>query len=322
MQGTAWAPGIRRPDCNRAARSGRHGSGASPPGCASTAASQVPNVHSAVFQIEYGAQLSNAAPGWVAKRHRECRIGARRSVAALGAITEPFPWRVRPGGPQRPGSGTVLAATGRRAPGRVANGIGNAESGHGRRVVAGMCIHGPRWGLVVLLGWVWWGFLLPPPPGGLRYGQRHRRSEGNRPSRHQSPGAAASLFWTQVSCDCFPDDCRDGPILGPVFFPAQRLIEQEAANVGRKSHGDLFEVAALSVRPVNLHGLRACDLWRAPARDWFSDYLLSGFRITCFLVNRLRRRLRRGAFGWFKLIFYTMSAEVIHSRLVAILKTA
>ena len=21
---------------------------------------------------------------------------------------------------------------------------------------------------------------------------------------------AASLFWTQVSCDCFPDDCRDG----------------------------------------------------------------------------------------------------------------
>ena len=116
----------------------------------------------------------------------------------------------------------------------------------------------------------------------------------------QSSGPAASLFWTQVSCDCFPDDCRDGPILGSVLFPAQRLIEQEVANVGGKSHGDLFEVAALSVRPVNLYGLRACDLWRAPARGWFSDYLLSGFRITRFLVNRLRRRLWRGAFCWFQ----------------------
>ena len=116
----------------------------------------------------------------------------------------------------------------------------------------------------------------------------------------QSMARAASLFWTQVSCDCFPDDCRDGPILGPVLFPAQGLFEQEAANLGGKGHGDLFEVAALSVRPVNLYGLRACDLWRAPAGDWFSDYLLSGFRITCFLVNRLRRRLRRGAFCRFQ----------------------
>src|SRR5664279_5118092 len=129
-------------------------------------------------------------------------------------------------------------------------------------------------------------------------GRRAIWAEASAALLFQSPGPAPSLFWTQVSCDCFPDDCRDGPIRGPVLFPAQRLFEQEPANVGRKSHGDLLKVAALSVRPVNLHGL--CDLLRTPARSWFSDYLLSGFRITCFLVNRLRRRLRRGAFCWFQ----------------------
>src|ERR1035441_4047887 len=67
----------------------------------------------------------------------------------------------------------------------------------------------------------------------------------NLPSRHQSLARAALLFWAQVSCDCFPDDCRDGPILGPVLFPAQRLIEQETASLGGKSHGDFLEVAAL-----------------------------------------------------------------------------
>src|ERR1035441_6986391 len=138
-------------------------------------------------------------------------------------------------------------------------------------------------------------FSSPPPPG-----RRAIWAEASAVLLFQSPGPAPSLFWTQGSCDCFPDDCRDRPIRGPVLFPAQRLIEQEAANVGGKSHGDLFEVAALSVLPVNLYGLRACDLWRAPARGWFSDYLLSGFRITCFLVNRLGRRLRRGAFFRFQ----------------------
>ena len=32
------------------------------------------------------------------QRHRECRIGHGVPVVALGAITEPFPWRVRAGG--------------------------------------------------------------------------------------------------------------------------------------------------------------------------------------------------------------------------------
>jgi len=51
---------------------------------------------------------------------------------------------------------------------------------------------------------------------------------------------------------------------------------------------------------LNFYRLGACDLWRAAARGWFSENLLSGFRITRFLVNRLRRRLWRGAFCWFQ----------------------
>ena len=156
----------------------------------------------------------------------------------------------------------MLAAIERRSPGRP-------RPWHRARV------GGPA----VLLGWVWeWmGFLAGNeslrrrPPG-----RRAIWAEASAVLLFQSPGPAPSLFWTQVTCDCFPDDCRDSPILGPVLFPAQRLIEQEAANVGGKSHGDFLEVAALSVRPVNLYGLRACDLWRATTRGWFSDYLFPG----------------------------------------------
>ena len=213
------------------------------------------------------------------QRHRECRIGHGVPVVALGAITEPFPWRVRAGGLAAPRNRHCAGRHRVPAAGRATNGIENTESGHSRRIVAGMCIHGPVLRTAVLLAGYGdrWVFLLAMsslrrrPPG-----RRAIWAEASAVLLFQSPGPAPSLFWTQVSCDCFPDDCHDGPIRGPVLFPAQRLFEQEATNVGGKSHGDFLEVAALSVRPVNLYGLRACDLWRATTRGWFSDYLFPG----------------------------------------------
>ena len=65
------------------------------------------------------------------------KLGVRvhSAVFPAGACVTPAAAAVLPD-TASPGSGTVLATTWRRSPGRVANGIGNIESGHGERVAA------------------------------------------------------------------------------------------------------------------------------------------------------------------------------------------
>src|ERR1039458_3490668 len=65
------------------------------------------------------------------------KLGVRvhSAVFPAGACVTPAAAAVLPD-TASPGSGTVLATTWRRSPGRGANGIGNIESGHGERVAA------------------------------------------------------------------------------------------------------------------------------------------------------------------------------------------
>jgi hypothetical protein len=139
-------------------------------------------VHLAAFRIERTVKLPNPAAGDATKTLGGQRIRPRRRVlAALRIHGASSPARAC----WRPVALRIRHCAGRhRAPGAkpgppMASGMPNPVNG--RRVVAGMCIHGARVGdCAVLLGLVWkWGggesFRRRPPPGNVLYGQRLRR---------------------------------------------------------------------------------------------------------------------------------------------------
>jgi len=95
--GNRWAPGIRRHGCNSAARSwaakpvgalNSATAGASLPGCASTVASHVSNVHLAAFRIERTVKLPNPGRGTPPKPPVSESGPGGASVAGVGLFPD------------------------------------------------------------------------------------------------------------------------------------------------------------------------------------------------------------------------------------------
>ncbi len=161
----AVLPDPASPGCNRAARSGR-GMAAEPPGTSDPAmapecASTGPSPGAGVWLQSYRPFRGQRPPETLNSGHGRRRRGRVRIHGGAPGIrvTRPvFPDRACV---TRTATLAAIAGAQRSGPVGGTGGIGNIESGHGRRVAVGMCIHVARGDLrCYWLGMGMDGFLL------------------------------------------------------------------------------------------------------------------------------------------------------------------